>query len=205
MCKNPDEIIDGCVYKIISLVNPDLVYFGSTKNFYKRMSRHKADYKRYLKNGYSYTTLYDIIDLGKYSTEIVKEFKHITRRELEDFETEFIQNNKCVNKRQSITEQMKIDNRNQSQKKYYENNKNRINQQRNQPHICEICGCNYTTANKSAHSKSYKHQSAVNQKLLDLENKNKELTEEIAAIKPKIVIKMKVKTLNNNAELTINN
>jgi len=201
MCKNPNEIIDGCVYKIVSVVNPELVYFGSTNNFKKRMQGHKDDYKRYLNKKYDYITYFEIFDLGKYSTEIVKEFKQITRRELEDFETEFIQNNKCVNKRQSITEQMKKD----KDKKYYEENKIIINQRRNQQHICEICNGDYTNRNKSTHFKTYKHQNAVNQKLLDLENQNKQLTGEIAAIKPKIVIKLKPKTLNIQGDLNINN
>ena len=201
-----DEIIDGCVYKIVSLVNPEFVYFGSTNNFNRRVSKHQTDYKRYInKKSKTYLTYFEIFDLGNYTTEIVKEYKQISRRELYNFETEFIQTNICVNKLNSMTEQMKIDNQKRSKTQYCEANRTQINQKKKQPHICEICGGNYTTTHKSTHFKSNKHQNAVNQKLLDLENQNKQLTEEIAAVKPKIVIKMKVKTLNNNAELTINN
>ena len=201
MCKNPNEIIDGCVYKIVSVVNPELVYFGSTNNFKKRMQGHKDDYKRYLNKKYDYITYFEIFDLGKYSTEIVKEFKQITRRELEDFETEFIQNNKCVNKRQSLTEQMKKDTKKGCNNQYYQDNKTKLNQQ----HICETCGSNYSTIHKLRHFTTNKHQNAVNQKLLDLENQNKQLTGEIAAVKPKIVIKLKPKTLNIQGDLNINN
>ena len=78
MCKNPNEIIDGCVYKIVSLVNPDLVYFGSTNNFKKRISKHKSDYKSYInKKLKTCLTYFEIFNLGKYSTEIVKEFKEL--------------------------------------------------------------------------------------------------------------------------------
>ena len=201
-----DEIIDGLVYKIVSLINPELVYFGSTNNFNKRMQGHKNAYKSFLnKKSKDYYTYFEIFDLGKYNTEIVKEYKQITRRELYNFETEFIQTNICVNKLNSMTEQMKKDTKKGCNNQYYQDNKTKLNQKKKQPHICEICGGNYTTTHKSTHFKSNKHQNAVNQKLLDLENQNKQLTEEIAAVKPKIVIKMKVKTLNNNADLTINN
>jgi len=202
MCKSPDEIIDGCVYKIISVVNPELVYFGSTNNFKKRMQGHKDDYKRYLnKKLKTCFTYFEIFDLGNYTTEIVKEYKQITRRELNNFETDFIQNNKCVNKMKSITTQMKIDRKNAYDNQYREANIAIINQQ----HICGICDGNYSTRNKARHFTTNKHQNAVNQKLLDLENQNKQLTGEIAAIKPKIVIKLKPKTLNIQGDLNINN
>jgi len=197
-----DEIIDGLVYKIVSLINPELVYFGSTNNFNKRMQGHKNAYKSFLnKKSKDYYTYFEIFDLGKYNTEIVKEYKQITRRELYNFETEFIQNNKCVNKRQSLTEQMKKDTKKGCNNQYYQDNKTKLNQQ----HICETCGSNYSTIHKLRHFKTYKHQNAVNQKLLDLENQNKQLTGEIAAIKPKIVIKLKPKTLNIQGDLNINN
>ena len=202
MVKNPDEIIDGCVYKIVSLVNPEQVYFGSTNKLYIRKLHHKSEYKSYinkkLKTCYTY---FEIFDLGKYTTEIVKEYKQITRRELENFETEFIQNNKCVNKKKKLTEQMKIDRKNAYDNQYREANIAIINQQ----YICGICDGNYSTGNKARHFTTYKHQNAVNQKLLDLENQNKQLTAEIAAIKPKIVIKLKPKTLNIQGDLNINN
>jgi len=197
-----DEIIDGLVYKIVSLINPELVYFGSTNNFNKRMQGHKNAYKSFLnKKSKDYYTYFEIFDLGKYNTEIVKEYKQITRRELYNFETEFIQNNKCVNKRQSLTEQMKKDTKKGCNNKYYQDNKTKLNQQ----HICETCGSNYSTIHKLRHFTTNKHQNAVNQKLLDLENQNKQLTGEIAAIKPKIVIKLKPKTLNIQGDLNINN
>jgi len=197
-----DEIIDGLVYKIVSLINPELVYFGSTNNFNKRMQGHKNAYKSFLnKKSKDYYTYFEIFDLGKYNTEIVKEYKQITRRELYNFETEFIQNNKCVNKRQSLTEQMKKDTKKGCNNQYYQDNKTKLNQQ----HICETCGSNYSTIHKLRHFTTNKHQNAVNQKLLDLENQNKQLTGEIAAIKPKIVIKLKPKTLNIQGDLNINN
>jgi hypothetical protein len=50
----------------------------------------------------------------------------------------------------------------ENQKEYYNKNKVKINNQQNQKHICNICNCNYTYANKSRHYKSLKHQQALN-------------------------------------------
>ena len=80
MSDNTDKLINGCVYKITSKVNPEMVYYGSTKNFHKRMIQHKSDYKRYLNDRYSYLTLYDIFELGDYSQEIVKFYKGTTKK-----------------------------------------------------------------------------------------------------------------------------
>ena len=102
-----DKLINGVVYRITSKVNPEMIYYGSTKNFYKRMSGHKSSYKAYLNNKYCCITLWDIFELGDYNQEIVKFYKGITRKELRDFETEFILNNKCVNKMQSKNHMIK--------------------------------------------------------------------------------------------------
>ena len=80
MSDNTDELINGVVYKITSKVKPEMVYFGSTKNFYKRMSSHKTHYNIYLKNKSNYLAVYDIFALGYYKQEVVKGYTGITAK-----------------------------------------------------------------------------------------------------------------------------
>jgi len=194
-----------CVYKISSKVNPEMIYYGSTNNFYKRMTDHKSDYKRYLNNEYCYLTVFDIFDLGDSKQEIVKFYNDISKKQLRDFETEFIQNNKCVNKAQSMTDEMKKEKIKESNKEWYErnkdyhkeryeNNKEKINKQI----ICDICKGNYTTANKARHIKNFQHQQAIRNQIEELSNK-------INNIQPKIKIKMKQTfNIDNSKDITIN-
>ena len=196
MSDNTNKLINGVVYKITSKVNLEMVYFGSSTNFHRRMITHRAQYKAYLKGGYHYITLFDIFDLGDYNQEIVKFYKGITKKELRDFETEFILNNKCVNKLQSLTVAMKKESNKGYNKKYKEKNKEKLNKQ----NICEICKGNYSTNNKSHHYQAKKHIKA--QELLDEQKKDQETqTEKQEEPKKKIIIKMKPKdssTININ-------
>jgi len=202
-----------CVYKISSNVNTDMIYFGSTKNFNKRMSQHISHYKRYLNNKFNYLTVFDIFDLGDYSKEIVKFYNGITRKDLQDFETEFIENNKCINIRQSKKSydkdydkiynkeyyETKKENNKEYNKERYENDKERLNKQ----NACEICKGNFTTQNKSQHFKTYKHTAA--QELLNNQKKEQETrTEKQEEPKKKIIIKMKNNSNITNINITNN-
>ena len=44
---------------------------------------------------------------------------------------------------------------------YREHNKEQIQEQKRQPHICEICNGKYTSVHKSRHMRSLKHQQAL--------------------------------------------
>jgi len=196
MSDNTDELINGCVYKITSKVNLEMAYYGSTKNFYKRRQEHKSHYKLYLNERYHYITLWDIFDLGDYSQEIVKFYYGITKKQLRDFETEFIINNKCVNKLQSMTDEMKKEYKQEYDKERYEKNKEILQKQ----NICDICKGSFTTEHKSHHYQAKKHIKA--QELLDEQKKDQETqTEKQEEPKKKIIIKMKPKdssTININ-------
>ena len=126
-----------CVYRIHSLVNPEMVYFGSTNNFKRRMKDHKTQYRTYLYNKnnnkkYNYCTVYEIFDLGKYSCKIANEYENISKKQLRDFETTFIQNNMCVNIRQSMTDEMKKE----KVKEYNEKNKLKLQEKINCTDCC---------------------------------------------------------------------
>ena len=187
MSDNNVKLINGCVYKITSKINPEMVYYGSTKGFYKRMSGHRADYKAYLKDKFHYLTVFDIFDLGDYKQEIVKVYKGITKKELRKFETEFIQNNQCVNKQQSRTEEYKKNYQRLYDKNCYENNRIKICEEKNKKKMCNICNIEYSINNKARHFKTYRHTAA--QELINKEPMKK------------IIIKMKPKdssTININ-------
>ena len=174
-----------CVYKVQSLVKPEMVYYGSTNNFNTRMTNHKSDYKSYLNGNKHYFTVFDIYDLGDYKQEIVQEYENITEKQLHDFETTFIQSNKCVNKLQSMTTEMKK----KIRKEWYEQNKDKLNKN----NVCDICKGNFTTIHKSQHYKAKKHI------------KSQELLDKINNIQPKIKIKMKqIFNINNSKDITIN-
>ena len=192
-----EKLINGCVYKITSQVNPEMAYYGSTKNFHKRMSEHKSQYKAYLKGKYTFISLWDIFDLGAYNQEIVKEYKYITSTQLSDFETFFIQNNNCINISKSITPEMRKESNKKYRQEYYENNKEKLNENI----ICDICKGNYTTQHKSRHYKAKKHINAT--KLLEKEQEMQ--TEKQEDPKNKNIIKMTNNSNISNINITINN
>ena len=112
-------------------------------------------------------------------------YENITEKQLHDFETTFIQNNKCVNKLQSLTTERKKE----SRKEWYEQNKDKLNKN----NVCDICKGNFTNIHKSTHYKTQIHIKA------------QELLDKINNIQPKIKIKMKqIFNINNSKDITIN-
>ena len=100
------------IYKIVSLSNPDLVYYGSTiVNLCKRMSQHRA-----LSNK---TSSKQIIELGNAIILLVELYPCNSKEELNRREGEFILNNVCVNKMVAGRT------RKESLKAYYELNKDK--------------------------------------------------------------------------------
>ena len=91
----------GYIYKISS-ADGALIYYGATDNFDKRMREHKSDYKRFLNNKFYYLTVFEIIKLGNYRTEIFQTHNNIKWQDLLDIETDIIFNNPCVNKNSKI-------------------------------------------------------------------------------------------------------
>ena len=146
----------ACIYKLES-TDGSKVYYGSTKDFKHRMIAHKSAYKRYLNGTFHYMTSFDIIKDPGYTCSIIEEFTKITKRDLESKESEYIQNNDCINKMKLLTDQEKNENMKQAKEKWYKNNKSKINQDRNQKFSC-ACGGHFTKRNKYQHKESKKHQ-----------------------------------------------
>jgi len=115
------------IYKISSL-QCDKFYIGSTiETLKKRLSKHKADYKRYIKGNKRYMTSFDIVKFDDAIIQLIKDVKCENRKELDRIEGECILEhhdrilNKCVAGR--------------TLKEYYETNKEKIKQKQKQ--YCE--------------------------------------------------------------------
>ena len=202
MPKDPNEILEWCcVYKIQSLVNPELVYYGSTNNFKRRAQNHKDKYTLFLKGSYHYVSVFDIITLGDYTNVIMCNYNNITRRQLEENESVFISSNKCVNRQGYGKTRYQIN------KDYFERNKDKIlararelrkinseiNSKINSEKIfCIECNKNISRGYKGEHLKTNKHLKAVK-----LQKQINDLSNKVNNIKPKIKLKLK-QTFNIN-------
>ncbi len=79
------------IYKIISLSNPELIFYGHTCNtLIQRMSNHK--------NKFNNCTSKKIIELGDAQIELVEDYPCNNKDEARSREAFFILNNPCINK-----------------------------------------------------------------------------------------------------------
>jgi hypothetical protein len=145
----------ACIYKLES-ADGSKVYYGSTSDYKKRMSLHKSNYKRYLNGTYHYVSSFDIIKNPGYTTAIIEEFTKISRQDLEKKESEYIQNNNCINKLKLLNDKEKIENKKKHDKNYYNKNKSKINEK-----FSCACGGQFTKCNKSKHEQTKQHQSYI--------------------------------------------
>jgi len=177
----------GKIYKLYSVSNEDVVYYGSTTlTLNERLARHISDYKR---NSSCKSKL--VIAAGDYKIELIEEYPCANTAELERREGEYTKNNKCVNQviagrtpkeyyednKEYIKEQRKEyreDNKEKIKKRvkdYYENNKEAIAEKKkeyyenNKEVIAEKlkekvtceCGCIIRRSHLARHKKSNKH------------------------------------------------
>jgi hypothetical protein len=132
----PIDYSKGKIYKLTTIHNPDLVYYGSTVNpLYKRKGSHKS----YFKCNRLDCTSFKLFELGIDDVEItlVENINCNSKEELHQRERFYIENNNCVNKfiptrtikeyRKQNYEQNK-DKIKESSKKNYEQNKDKIKQ-----------------------------------------------------------------------------
>jgi len=210
MAKSKDEILPiGFIYKLSS---PDgsLVYYGSTKNFEKRFQSHIYKYNSYLNknSGSSYYASFEIIKLGTYNTEVIGTFYHISRCNLQQKEYDYITHNDCLNEKGKSNTEVKrtnnkkyrekhIDEIREYDKKYRENNKEKLYEKKNKKHICDICKEHFTHSNKSRHQKSYKHLAVLQNQVNNLQTQVKKIK-----MKPKII--QQPISIGNNNHIIIN-
>ena len=91
---------DSKIYKIFSVSDPTLCYYGSTTQKYlcSRIATHLVAYR----SGKFNTSAKIIFDKGDYSYSLVENFPCNNKQELEKKEHEYITNNPCVNKKKQI-------------------------------------------------------------------------------------------------------
>lgn len=117
---------DSKIYKIISLSNPELVYYGSTtQKLNQRLAKHKSD----MKSNKTSCSSFEVLNQPDVTIVLVESYPCNSKEELHAREAYYIQNNKCVNKcvPGRDRKQYKQDNK-EKIKKYYEDNKEKIKQ-----------------------------------------------------------------------------
>ena len=124
---------NGKIYSIRSH-QTDLIYIGSTteKRLSARLSKHRANFKAYLKDKYHYVSSFEILKYIDAYIELIEEVeKKITKDELRQLEGQHIRQNNCVNK--IITGRTKQEYREtnkdkiiEQKKEYYEINKDKL-------------------------------------------------------------------------------
>ena len=115
------------IYKIVSLSNPDLVYYGSTiQSLSMRMASHRADMKK--EKCICKSSI--VIEKGDAVIMLVENFPCKSKEELLKKEGEYILNNNCVNKTVSGRTPKEYYEANKDKiKEYYQANKEKIKQQ----------------------------------------------------------------------------
>ena len=109
------------IYKIYSVSNEELVYYGSTtKTLTTRLANHVYDYN----NNKICCNSKLIFDAGDYKIELVENYPCVNKQQLNKKEAEYIRNNVCVNK--TIPDRT----RKEWYEKYYKNNKEYIAEQK---------------------------------------------------------------------------
>jgi hypothetical protein len=146
------------IYKIYSVSNEELVYYGSTtKTLSSRLANHVYEYN---KNMFKCNSKL-IFDAGDYKIELVENYPCVNKQQLVKKEGEYIRNNVCVNKYipDRTPKEYYDDNREyitKRDKEKYKNNKEEINEKAKEKITCE-CGCIISKRNLATHKKTNKH------------------------------------------------
>ena len=171
---------NGKIYKIED-VGGNLCYIGSTTKQYlsQRMTWHRGDYTKWLAGKSRKITVFNIFE--QYGIEnckivLIELYPCDSKDELRKREAHFITTLDCVNKcipgrtpaeyYQDNKEHLKKEAREDYARKkdakkiYNEKNKEQIRSRQNEIINCE-CGKTYTRKNKSAHSNSHTHKTAL--------------------------------------------
>jgi len=176
---------NGKIYMIMT-ENSNDIYIGSTIQTLKaRLNKHESYYKTGI-----YCSSAEIIKQGNYKIILIKNFACDSKEELEFEETRFQKDMVCVNKILArLTDEEKRQNNKQNKKKYYIENKQRINENKKKYYIenkqrinenkkkyyienkerlnrkinCD-CGGKFTSRHKTEHFKSLKHKKYLKSK-----------------------------------------
>jgi hypothetical protein len=154
----------GRIYKIVCDTT-GLVYIGSTvEALSRRLTKHKANYKYYLKNNCnskSKNTSYNILKNNNYKIILIQNYPCNSKEELERQERKYIETIECVNKfipGRTIKEwnEHNKDKIKEQKKEYYKNNKDKIEERQNEKIECEYCKSIFRKDYLKKHQKSMK-------------------------------------------------
>ena len=168
------EINDYVIYKLVCLSNPDLVYVGSTANFYARRICHKCrantpNNKEY--NNKKYVAIRENGGWDNWNMVIVDELKQITLIKSTQVEEEWrVKLNANLNSLKCFVTETKEDRieyiaqyrvknkdiRLEWQKEYYEKNKELVLEKAKEKVTC-VCGCVTRKHDLLKHMRTQKH------------------------------------------------
>ena len=160
-------MINGKIYSIRTLTNENLIYIGSTKEprLSARLSKHKSNYKEYLKGCYGYTTAFKIIELGDAYIEILENLIGSTKKprlsaRLPKHKSNYKEYLKdyYLNHKQAINDKDKIN---------YQNNRIEILKKLNEKYTC-ICGRVLKRGNRNYHNKKCTKERSIDEQLINL-------------------------------------
>lgn len=167
--EDPDTY--GYVYKITS-PSTDLVYVGSTtESLKRRLSRHKSDYKRYLKGKYHYVTSFEIVKHGDAEISLLEEVlvEDEDPNRLHRAEAWWITDLGACNKQKpgALASAGGV-------KAYHK----AINKIRCQTKIVCVCGGRYGGTSKTHHLRTAKHQRYLDSLPEDLETDDDQISDD---------------------------
>ncbi len=139
----------GIIYKLTCNETGEVYYGSTTQSLNNRMLGHKSQCKRWKEGKCNFTTSYNIIDRGNYSYSLIETVECEDKKQLEQRERYYIENNQCINKCVVGRTKKEID------KASKELHKERINTYTKE----------YRTSNKEA-IKEYQRQQYLKRKLL---------------------------------------
>ena len=168
----------GKIYKLFSVSNEDLIYYGSTiRTLNQRLQMHisecKNDKIRHCKSEL-------VIAAGDYKIELIENYPCNSEVELNRREGKYTKANKCVNKliagrtqkewrednKEKLAEKYKEyyeknkEKIAERKKKWYENNREKLKEQMRESHKVKVtceCGCIIRKGDLATHKKSNKH------------------------------------------------
>ena len=157
-------------YRIVSS-NTEKVYVGSTEHtIEERLHQHESNYRRFQDGKDCYVSSSEVLDFKDYSIQLIETKDCETRKDRFKFECEFIIDTpNTVNKYMPgrTVSQWHLDNKEDQKGKYlnyYRINKEQIKTKQKHKHACP-CGGKYTTANKTLHMNTQKHQHFITNQL----------------------------------------
>ena len=157
------------IYKIVCNIT-GLIYIGSTsQTLTRRIQDHKKNYKYYLNEKYHYVSSFKVLENNNYDIILLEDYSCERKEQLHARERYWIENTECVNKVIPTRTQKEYweDNKQkiaQQRKKHYEDNKETINKKHKE----------YCLKNKEKKSQRKEYDLKNKEKIKEYYEKNKE-------------------------------